>query len=394
MNLSTSSPLIRQADYAQKLRSLLPPEAFLPDRQKIVILGINLAILLLGFGMASYLDRYPWYLLWLYLPCTLIMGNSVVVLLFSSHDVMHSRIIPNRYALWLVSLLGLAALWMPPTLWKAVHNRVHHNHTNSYDDPDRNYLFQQPDTWGKWIQDLFVPSVTVHPVWFTLGMTMAWGVHTLRNLTSVVLFNTGNVDYVPAAFQVKPKERWAIALETLILIALHFGVMAYLEFHPIKLLLGYFLPIGLGYAGVIFYIYTNHMLSPMTEVNDPLVNSLSIQVPQFFDTLHLNFSYHTEHHIFPSLNSDYYPLVQELLKTHYPERFNLLPVQTAWTLLLSTPRHYSGPNTFTTATGDRSTPCPCGHRPPIDYNGEIDHKSAEFVHDQSDSSPPTPARPL
>lgn len=394
MNQSPSSLFIRQAEYAQKLRPFLPAAAFYPDRQKIAILIINFAILLLGFGMASYLDRYSWYFLWLYLPCTLIMANSVIVLLFSSHDLMHSRMIPQRHVLWFVSLLGLAALWMPPTLWKSVHNRVHHNHTNSHHDPDRNYLFQQPATWGKWIQDLFVPSVTVHPVWFTLGMTMAWGVHMFRNLTSVVIFNTGTVDYVPAAFQVKASDRWKIAGETLILIGLHFSVLSYLEFHPVKLLLGYFLPIGIGHAGVMFYIYTNHMISPMTDVNDPLVNSLSLKVPQFFDTLHLNFSYHTEHHIFPSLNSDYYPIVQELLKTHYPERLNLLPAQMAWHLLLSTPRHYIDPLTFTDGTGDRSTPCPCGHRPPMSYNGETDHKSAELIHDQPYPHTPAPTRPL
>ncbi len=360
MNPLPTFTLLRQADYAQKLRPLLPAAAFVPDRRKVLILGINLAILGLGFAMASYLDRYPWYALGLFLPFTLLMGNSVVVLLFSSHDIMHSRTIANPYLLRLVSFFGLAALWMPPTLWKYVHNRVHHNHTNSMGDPDRNYLLQQPHTWGKWIQDLFVPSVTVHPVWFTLGMTMAWGVHTFRNLTSVVVFNTGQVDYVPAAFAVKPRDRWAIAIESALIFALHFSVMAALRFHPIALALGYFLPIGLGFAGVIFYIYTNHMLSPMTEVNDPLINSLSIKVPRIFDTLHLNFSYHTEHHIFPSLNSDYYPLVQALLLTHYPERFNLLPVGQAWALLMNTPRHYRDALTFTTGTGDRPTPCPCG----------------------------------
>ena len=96
----------------------------------------------------------------------------------------------------------------------------------------------------------------------------------------------------------------------------------------------------------------------MTSVNDPLINSISLRVPKIFDVLHFNFSYHTEHHIFPGLNSDYYPKVQELLKSHYPDRYNLLDAGEAWRLLMTTSRHYQDENTFTNWTGDRSMTCP------------------------------------
>ncbi|MHC5833436.1 MAG: fatty acid desaturase, partial [Nostoc sp.] len=79
--------------------------------------------------------------------------------------------------------------------------------------------------------------------------------------------------------------------------------------------------------------------------------------PKIFDKLHLNFSYHTEHHIFPGINSDYYPLVQELLKIHYPERLNLLDAKDAWHLLMQTPRHYKNEDTFTDWSGEKSVPC-------------------------------------
>ncbi|NES96474.1 MAG: fatty acid desaturase, partial [Desertifilum sp. SIO1I2] len=171
-----------------------------------------------------------------------------------------------------------------------------------------------------------------------------------------------SVEYTPAPFTVSAKERWAIAQEYLVILALHLGVMTFLRFHPLSLLLGYFLPIGIGYAGAMFYIFTNHLLCQMTSVNDPLANTLSIRVPKLFDRLHLNFSYHTEHHIFPGMNSDYYPLVQELLKTHYPERYNLLGAGEAWRLLLQTPRHYQDNQTLTNWAADRSVPCPLNLR--------------------------------
>lgn len=350
--------LIHQAEYAKTLRPFLPAEAFAPDPSKLGILFINVAILILSWATIARLEHWHTYLLLLYLPIAVVMGNSVIVLLFSSHYLMHGSVIKNSRLIWIISLLGLALWWMPPTLWKAIHNREHHNKTNSLDDPDRNYLYQQPKTWGKWIQDLFVPSSEVNPLWLIVGMSTAWGVHAFRNLTSVLLFNSKSVNYVPAAFTVSAKERWVIAREFLIILVIHLSILTYLQFDLIKIMFSYFLPIGIGHAGGMFYIFTNHMLSQMTSINDPLLNSVSIRVPKIFDKLHLNFSYHTEHHIFPGMNSKYYPKVQELLKIHYPNRLNLLDVKKAWSLLIQTPRHYENETTFTDWSGKNFVSCP------------------------------------
>ncbi|NJR49116.1 MAG: fatty acid desaturase [Leptolyngbyaceae cyanobacterium CSU_1_3] len=363
MNVIPRERWITQAEYAKQLRPLLPSEAFLPDHSKVWVLLINVAILVLGWGIADRLTQWNWYFLWLYLPLTLVMGNSVIVLLFSTHDLLHSRMIKNPLLRRFVGLLGLTLLWTPPTFWKAVHNREHHNKTNSLHDPDRNYLYEQPENWGKWIQNLFVPSAEVHPLWLAVGMGHAWGVHTFRNLTSVLLFNNGQTEYPPASFKVSSKERRGIALELIIILGIHLSIVSYLGFHPLKLILSYFLPIWIGYSGIMFYVYTNHMLCRMTKINDPLINSVSVRVPKLFDLLHFNFSYHTEHHIFPGINSDYYPAVQELLKAQYCDRFNLLDAGEAWRLMLQTPRHYQNENTFTNGAGTTPVPCPLS---PID----------------------------
>lgn len=357
MNTIEREAGLTQAYYAKQLRPLLPPQAFLPDRSKIAILVINLAILGLGWGMAHHLERWGSWLP-LFLPFTLIMGNSVIVLLFSTHDLLHSRVIRHPALRHLLSFLGLTLLWMPPTLWKTLHNHQHHLHTNDLPDPDRSYLYQHPVNWGKWIQNLFVPSAQVNPFCLAVGMGHAWGIYAFRNLISVLLFNNGSTTFPPAAFTVKPRQRLTIGLEYLLMLGLHLSVLFYLEFDPLKLLLAYFLPLWIGHSGVMFYIYTNHMLCPMTEVNDPLLNTLSIRVPQWVNLLHLNFSFHTEHHIFPGINSDYYPMVQSLLLTHFPEQFHRLDALQAWNLLLHTPRHYINPHTFTDWTGSHVRPCP------------------------------------
>ncbi|MEO0455267.1 MAG: fatty acid desaturase [Cyanobacteria bacterium P01_A01_bin.114] len=355
---SARETLTPQAEYAKFLRSHLPPEAFQPDQTKLWILFINAAILILGWGIAGSLDQWNRYLLWLYLPFTVVMGNSVIVLLFSSHDLMHSKTIKKPAFRQIISLLGLAMLWMPPTLWKAIHNRVHHNNTNALHDPDRNYLQNHPNTFGKWIQNLFAPSAEANPFWVIFGMGYSWGVYAFRNLASALVFNGKANPFSVDPVKVNSKERKAIAIEFGLIAALHLSIVAYLGLHPAKLILGYFLPIWIGYAGILFYVYTNHMLCQMTSVNDPLCNSVSLRVPKIFDILHLNFSYHTEHHIFPGLNSNYYPMVQALLMKHYPERFNLLAAGEAWRLMMQTPRHYKDETTFTNWTGEKTVPCP------------------------------------
>ena len=140
MNLIDKQTLIPQSQYAKTLRPLLPEEAFTPDPSKLVILFINLAILILGWAIAQRLDGWSLYLLWLYLPLAVVMGNSVILLLFSSHDLMHGSVIRNSRLIYILSFIGLSMFWMPTTLWKVVHNKVHHNNTNSLADPDRNYL--------------------------------------------------------------------------------------------------------------------------------------------------------------------------------------------------------------------------------------------------------------
>ncbi|HHP7244243.1 MAG TPA: fatty acid desaturase family protein [Elainellaceae cyanobacterium] len=358
MTVKDREALMSQAEYAKSLRSHLPDEAFHPDTNKLWILLINVAILILGWGIAGDLDQWNRYFLWLYLPFAILMGNSVIALLFSTHDLLHSKTIKRPLFRRVISLIGLTMLWMPPTMWKAVHNREHHNKTNSLHDPDRNYLQSHPNNFGKWIQNLFAPSSEVHPFWIMFGMGYAWGIYTFRNLVSVLLFNDGVNAFPVAAFKVSPKERKAIALEFVLIASLHLCIVAYLGAHPAKLILGYFLPIWIGYAGILFYVYTNHMLCQMTSTNDPLINSVSIRVPKIFDQLHLNFSYHTEHHVFPGLNSDYYPLVQTLLINHYPDRFNLLEAGKAWRLMLHTPRYYKDETTFTDWSGAKAVPCP------------------------------------
>jgi fatty acid desaturase len=110
---------------------------------------------------------------------------------------------------------------------------------------------------------------------------------------------------------------------------------------PLGFLFGYGLPLMIGNFVVICYILTNHSLSPLTSVNDPLVNSLSVTVPRWLARVHLQFGLHVEHHLFPSMSSAHAPLVRDQLRARWPERYQSLPIEEALGRLARTPRIYA-----------------------------------------------------
>ena len=84
---------------------------------------------------------------------------------------------------------------------------------------------------------------------------------------------------------------------------------------------------------VMSYIFTNHLLNPLSKKSDPFVSTTSLVVYRIFDRLHLNFSYHTEHHLFPGMNSDYYPILSNLLTELYGDRYRRIDFGDAWNRL-------------------------------------------------------------
>lgn len=351
--------LIHQAEYAKKLRQFIPHKAFEPDPNKLFITSINLSILLLGWIIIAHINHWNPHFLWLYPFLAVIMGNSITSLLFCSHELIHGSIVRHPWLINIFGLLGMSMFWMPPTQWKIIHNQVHHRGTNSIDDPDRNHLESDSNSWGKQIWQLLIPSIEINYINLILSLGTGWIIHTFRNLSAVLFFNKKSVKYVIATFSVNSKEQKKIFAELLIILIIHASILTYLKFNLIKILFGYFIPIWLGHSGAMFYIYTNHLICPMTSINDPLINTISLRMPKIFDLLHLNMSYHAEHHIFPGMNSDYYPLVRNLLQKHYSERMSyVLDAKKAWHLLLTTPRLYKNEVTFIDSSGKKSVICP------------------------------------
>ena len=94
------------------------------------------------------------------------------------------------------------------------------------------------------------------------------------------------------------------------------------------------------------YIATNHNLSPLTDENDPLVNSLSVSNNPMLERINLNFGYHVEHHIFPTVSGARIKPVHEALVQKFGGRYQIMPKWKAMKALYSTARIYKNANTL------------------------------------------------
>jgi len=109
---------------------------------------------------------------------------------------------------------------------------------------------------------------------------------------------------------------------------------------PLAFVFVYLLPLIVANTIVMTFIMTNHNLSPLSPVNDPLVNSLSVTLPRALEWLTLDFGFHVEHHLFPTMSTRNGRLVREALRQRFPERYQSLPLPVAIRQLHRTARVY------------------------------------------------------
>jgi fatty acid desaturase len=115
---------------------------------------------------------------------------------------------------------------------------------------------------------------------------------------------------------------------------------------PENWLLLFVVPFMIQNYTMMSYISTNHNISPYTKINDPLVNSLTVTNNWFSELIHMNFGYHTEHHLFPAMPMSSAKKVHEKLKEKYPDRFQVMPKGKALKILYKTSRIYKNRETL------------------------------------------------
>jgi len=303
---------------------------FEPARSRLLWLPVHLATIALGIALVAR-RAVPGFAL----PfVSLGIGYAFAGLAFLAHETLHGAIVRDKRLRHAVGWLAFVPFVLSPRLWVAWHNRMHHGHANRPGiDPDAY------PTLDEHRRSLLVRLSTDC---FGIGRAR------LRGVTSLLVgFHVQSLHVLVSAGRKRylPRRELAFAfVETAAGAAIWLALLVALG--PRVFLFAYVLPALFANACVMAYIFTNHALSPHTTVNDPLANSLSVTVPRVVDFLTLRFGFHVEHHLFPWMSSRHAPLVRELVKARWPERYQSMPLWQALLAVYVTPRVYEDDRTL------------------------------------------------
>jgi fatty acid desaturase len=314
----------RTSAYVRELKPLLSAESFQPARSRLlrmpaylaVISAAMLAVVLLPLGVPARLGL------------SVVIGVALSGLVFLGHEVLHGAVVRGKLARSLVGWVAFLPFAVSPRLWVAWHNGVHHGNANRAGiDPDAYPTLTEYRASG---------TLRVATDWFAIGRSR------LRGLTSLLVgFSVQSLHMLLVArkrrYLSAPAHRLAL-LETGLGAAV--WALLFVLFGPADFLFACALPIVVANVMVMAHIFTNHSLSPLTQVNDPLANSLSVTVPRWVDWLTLRFGFHVEHHLFPWMSSRHAVEVRGLIVARWPERYQSMPLWRALLRVHHTPRVY------------------------------------------------------
>ncbi len=308
--------------YVKELKKHLPREVFKPVPSRLWWLLPHLLVVAFGIYAIST-TQWNWAIK---LAISVPIGASFASLGILGHEVLHGSVIRTP---WLRNVIGFLC-FMPfnigPRIWRKWHNVEHHGHTqHEHLDPDHSITFQEYEHAGVrrilfWFNPFFQSVITFafFSIWFTLtGISML-------------------IRFFPTF---TPKGRISVIAQFLLSVGLWVGLAVLIG--PIEFIFAGLVPMMIANFIVMSYIATNHVLSPLTSVNDPLSNSLSVRTLKWLDILYLNFSHHTEHHLFPSMSPKYAPQVKALCKQLWPDRYHEMSHRKALLCVWRTPRLYA-----------------------------------------------------
>jgi len=320
--------LLPHREYTRVIRPFLPPDAFRTSPRKIWGIALYTIFFFLGVIAVGHVDE-----LWQRALLGLGLGFCVSNLAFYGHDLSHGSIVRNPWVrnpleIWIWSLR-----LMPAIMWRRLHNETHHVFSNTQRDCDRQLLVSELNWPVRTLSRVVTPFD--NPVRWSPIVGLAFVSYTFAHIGLGFLNGWRGGPSGPYTTAYRNGRLARMAIEVLIGIGIQVGILALVGWDLSAYIWCGPVPIAISSAVTMAYIFTNHFLNPITDVPDPVVGTTSVAVPRWVDWLHLNFSYHTEHHLFPGLNSDYYPLVGELLEKNFSDRYNRISIFTAWRRLWS-----------------------------------------------------------
>jgi fatty acid desaturase len=217
-----------------------------------------------------------------------------------------------------------------------------HLHTNSFGDPDRQFLSSEACRLRLWYSRIFYPNRKSSK--WNFGVRLHFVVYIVRNTITAYYPKRTKPTLVPAKPDYTRADRITVSLELIAILVLQFVIFKVVNSSFSRFIFASPISVLITSSIVMSYIFTNHFLNPPSKTTDALANTTSVIVHPIFDRLHFNFSYHTEHHIFPGMNSNFYPILSNLLKDLYGDSYHRLHFADAWNCLWKIPIYASDDN--------------------------------------------------
>ncbi|OUL25029.1 hypothetical protein BV378_15695 [Nostoc sp. RF31YmG] len=327
MNITEQKQLILTDQYyIQTIRPFLPKEAFQKKPSYLWYFLINFSIFISAIALTRYSDN-----IWIFVLASFIAGNILPCFVFFAHDLSHGSVMAKSWQRHFLEVLIWGINFIPLTMWIHIHHRTHHPHAATFKDPDRRWLTSEK-TWIKWIYTwIFYPQKNeLLPGLINPFAYIHFVFYILRNFIAVFISSKSKLYIVPYQIPYTRKEKFSIIVETAIIILIQTIIFAAVQCNWLKYLFVGILPILIASVIEVIYVATNHYLNPVKAQNNSVQGTTSVIVPPLFNLIHDNFSYHTEHHLFPAMHPCYYPLVSDLLKKHFPQDYNQLTITEAW----------------------------------------------------------------
>jgi len=317
------------AQCIRKIRESLPVEAFQPATRRLWHLPAHAALIAASYAMIRRVPASG--------PlAAIVIGHSLACLAFVGHEISHNAVVRHRGVKYVLEFLLFGINMAPATMWNRLHNDAHHSHANTLEDPDRPFVSDEHGWATRWYAALFYPA---RESWAANGLVFAHFVsYLLRNIASVFYVGRAKPAVCTRKAEYRPAEKRRIVVELAAMLLMQYGVWRVCGASWINYFWVSPAALCVASAVIMAYVFTNHFLNPISHEHDPLSGTTSVRVPKLFDRLHCNFSFHTEHHLFPAMNSNYYPLVSEALKEDAPEAYCQLDFADAWRQLWQQPR--------------------------------------------------------
>ena len=321
----------------KKIRTKIDISKYKKESTLFIHLFIHLFIFT---GLMSFVMLSPEIHWAIYFLSIIVVGNSMLVMSFAAHEISHggTGLRNGLLSKCLIHLGWIGGVFTTSTNQTVAHNRLHHIHTNKLNDPDRRVLQKEVSPYGNWakIFSFFVPSHHYPKMTFLYGFAfLIFSYH--NNLFWQTLFNSRQI----YDLRLSAINKLKTSLEYFSNLLVYGGIWSLSGFSLKGLVF-----IALSYFVVAwmsgFYIITNHLNCSLLEddmdnFENTLKTTVSLKIPKWIDFLHLHFSHHVEHHLFPGASHRLFPELREVLLKDFKDEYKILTWFEAIKLILERP---------------------------------------------------------